>query len=77
MSAEDWHRRIEAVKLAYADRDAFIADPELADVPVEQLLSDDYADVVWRLLGLSMPTWVVIGLGGLLIAGVWNNFRKA
>ena len=50
-SAEDWHRRIEAVKLAYADRDAFIADPERADVPVEPLLSDDYADGRAQLVG--------------------------
>jgi hypothetical protein len=28
------------------------------------------------MLGLSMPSWVIIGLGGLLIAGVWNNLRK-
>ena len=39
--------------------------------------SGECADVVWRLLGLSMPTWVIIGLGGLGIAGIWNNFRKA
>jgi hypothetical protein len=24
-----------------------------------------------------MPTWVIIGLGGLGIAGIYNNFRKA
>jgi disulfide bond formation protein DsbB len=39
--------------------------------------SGECAEVVWRLLGLSMPTWVVIGLGGLGIAGIWNNVRKA
>ena len=39
--------------------------------------SGECADVVWRLFGLSMPTWVIIGLGGLGIAGIWNNFRKA
>ena len=39
--------------------------------------SGECADVVWRFLGLSMPTWVIIGLGGLLVAGVWNNFRSA
>jgi disulfide bond formation protein DsbB len=38
--------------------------------------SGECAEVVWRLLGLSMPTWVIIGLGGLGIAGIWNNFRK-
>lgn len=39
--------------------------------------SGECAEVVWRLLGLSMPSWVIIGLGGLLIAGVWNNVRRA
>jgi disulfide bond formation protein DsbB len=39
--------------------------------------SGECADVVWRMLGLSMPTWVVIGLGGLGIAGIWNNLRKS
>lgn len=39
--------------------------------------SGECADVVWRLFGLSMPSWVIIGLGGLLIAGVWNNLRRA
>lgn len=39
--------------------------------------SGECADVVWSLLGLSMPTWVIIGLGGLGVAGVWNNLRKA
>ena len=39
--------------------------------------SGECADVVWRMLGLSMPTWVIIGLGGLGIAGIYNNFRKA
>ncbi len=38
--------------------------------------SGECADVVWRLLGLSMPTWVIIGLGGLGIAGIWNNLRR-
>ena len=37
--------------------------------------SGECADVVWRLLGLSMPTWVIIGLGGLGIAGIYNNLR--
>ncbi len=39
--------------------------------------SGECADVVWRLLGLSMPSWVIIGLGGLGIVGIWNNLRRA
>ncbi len=38
--------------------------------------SGECAEVAWRLLGLSMPTWVIIGLGGLGIAGIWNNLRS-
>jgi protein dithiol:quinone oxidoreductase len=38
--------------------------------------SGECAEVVWRLLGLSMPSWVVVGLGGLLLAGAWNNLRR-
>ena len=38
--------------------------------------SGECAEVVWRFLGLSMPTWVVIGMLGLGVAGVWNNLRK-
>ena len=38
--------------------------------------SGECADVVWRLFGLSMPSWVIIGLGGLGVAGIWNNLRR-
>ncbi len=36
------HRHIEAARLAYRDRDAFVADPGAVDVPVTKLLSPDY-----------------------------------
>jgi gamma-glutamyltranspeptidase/glutathione hydrolase len=42
-SALEWHRRIEAVKLAFADRDTYLADPEHARIPVEALLDKEYA----------------------------------
>jgi len=38
--------------------------------------SGECAEVAWRLLGLSMPSWVIIGLGGLGFAGLWNNLRR-
>ncbi len=41
-SVEGWRRFIEASRLAYADRDEFIADPAFVDIPVEALLSDEY-----------------------------------
>jgi len=50
-SALDWHRRIEAAKPAYANRDAHAADPEQADVPVAALLDPAYADRRAALVG--------------------------
>ena len=37
------HRAIEAAKLAMADRDAHLTDPEFHDIPVGRLLDKDYA----------------------------------
>ena len=42
-SAEYFHRMIEAKKLAFADRDRYLADPEKARVPLEKLISKEYA----------------------------------
>jgi len=38
-----YHTLIEATKLAFADRNKYIADPAFAKVPVTQLLSKEYA----------------------------------
>ena len=38
------HLLIEAKKLAFADRDRYVADPDQSDLPIDQLLSKDYAD---------------------------------
>ncbi|HKM48313.1 MAG TPA: gamma-glutamyltransferase [Terriglobales bacterium] len=43
LSAEELHKRIEAMKLAYADLARYNADPRFAKVPVAGLLSKDYA----------------------------------
>jgi gamma-glutamyltranspeptidase/glutathione hydrolase len=41
-SVDFWHVMVEAKKLAFEDRARFYADPELADVPVEWLISKEY-----------------------------------
>jgi gamma-glutamyltranspeptidase/glutathione hydrolase len=43
-SANYIHTVMEAAKLAYADRERFYGDPKFVDVPLELLLSKDYAD---------------------------------
>lgn len=41
-SSEAWHLIAESQRLAYADRDAYMADPDFAPVPAEGLMSDAY-----------------------------------
>jgi len=41
--AQYYHTMIEAMKLAFADRNRYIADPTFSKVPVSELLSKDYA----------------------------------
>lgn len=43
-TAEYLHILLEAKKLAFADRDRYVSDPEFTDAPVERLLSKDYAE---------------------------------
>lgn len=38
------HRMAEALKLAFVDRNRYVGDPEFVDVPVEELLSEEYAE---------------------------------
>ncbi len=44
-SAEAVHLQVEAIKLAMADRNRHVADPDAVEVPVEQLLSDRHAEM--------------------------------
>ncbi len=42
-TAETVHLMVEAKKLAFIDREAYVADPDYIDVPVEGLISREYA----------------------------------
>jgi gamma-glutamyltranspeptidase / glutathione hydrolase len=56
LSADNLHAEIEATRLAYAARDAALADPTMADDPTARLLSDALAD---RLAAKIDPTRAV------------------
>lgn len=43
-SAEKYHHMAEVMHLAYADRGAYMGDPEFVDVPAEGLLHPDYIE---------------------------------
>ena len=50
-SAEFIHRVTEAMKLAFADREAYYGDPAFIDVPLAHLLSDAYNAERRQLIG--------------------------
>jgi gamma-glutamyltranspeptidase / glutathione hydrolase len=51
-ASEDWvHTITECAKLAFADREAWYGDPDFVDVPLDLLLSRDYADGRRKLVG--------------------------
>ena len=50
-SAEYIHVVTECAKLAFADREAWYGDPAFADVPIDDLLSRDYAEERRALVG--------------------------
>ncbi len=54
-TAEALHRYICAARLAYADRFAFLADPESAEVPWRGLTSPAYAARRWETVGGKAP----------------------
>jgi oxamate amidohydrolase len=42
-SADYYHHMAEAVKVAFADRDAWLTDPDFVDIPLDRLISKEYA----------------------------------
>ena len=53
-SADYLHTLVELKKLAFADRDRWVADPNSANVPVDQLLDADYLKSRAQLINMSV-----------------------
>ncbi len=50
------HVTIEAMKLAYADRDKYYGDPSFVSVPLKQLLSDEYTKIRYPLIDMKIAS---------------------
>jgi gamma-glutamyltranspeptidase/glutathione hydrolase len=63
-----YHTLIEATKIAFADRNHYIADPAFAKVPVKELLSKDYAAQRRKLIdqtkAIDPPAYGDVRVGG-------------
>ena len=55
-TAESIHLMVEAKKLAFADREAFVADPDFIDVPIQGLVSREYARERAKLIDPDMAS---------------------
>ena len=76
------HFLVQAKQIAYHDRDAYLADPAFAEMPLERLLSRDYADQRRRLIDLEralswdrVPSWGTLNGDTTYIGAVdaWGN----
>ena len=74
-----WHFLVEAKKLAYSDLQAYNADPLFADVPLDQLLSKEYAKGLCNRIDMDVASEPSVkgGLDGgtiyLTTADRWGN----
>jgi gamma-glutamyltranspeptidase/glutathione hydrolase len=53
--AQAWHTVLEAERLAFADRNAYLGDPEYVDVPLAGLRSADFVQTRWAMIGDRAP----------------------
>jgi gamma-glutamyltranspeptidase/glutathione hydrolase len=56
LSTNRLHLTIEAMRLAFADSRWFVADPKFSNVPMEELLSKEYADERRKLIDVNRAT---------------------
>ena len=78
-SPQFWHLLVEAKKLAFSDLDGYNGDPRFVDVPVERLISKDYARTLCSRIDperASTPSVGVDAEGGtvyIAVADRWGN----
>jgi gamma-glutamyltranspeptidase / glutathione hydrolase len=75
------HLVVEAAKLAFADRDTFLGDPNFSDIPLDVLLSDAYNDERRKLItqeaSMDQRPGVIPGRGKTLALNVSDGSRQA
>jgi len=78
-SADYYHLLVEAVKLAFLDREKFIADPDYVRVEIEELLSDGYLQSKATLVDRSraMPWPRDFGSGDTVYLGAADGHGRA
>ena len=65
MDTEAIHLVIEAERRAYADRAHWLGDPDFVDMPVDDLISIDYADDLRRDIGIRATRSIDLDAGGV------------
>ena len=80
-SAEYLHQIIEAKKLAYADIDKWNADPEFNDLPIEQMISTEYARQQFERIdpkkAMTRPESGINGNGDTILLEVMDKDHNA
>lgn len=75
------HLQVEAAKLAFADRDTFLGDPDHVAIPLETMLSDAYNDARRKLIteraSMELRPGVIEGFGGAVNARAADAARVA
>jgi gamma-glutamyltranspeptidase/glutathione hydrolase len=82
LSSERLHLMIEALRLAFADSRWYVADPKFSDVPVEQLLSKEYAEERRKLIDPKRATMdpkrgTPVSSSGTIYLSVVDKFGNA